>query len=347
MPRTRSHLGWEHDNAYSTGPNTGEAFPAIIGGRYPQKIGLIPSSSVANEFEDYCAGVSTNHLLAPKYGYDEGFDEFSCPSEDSDGVKDKAARYVSQGSLPYRLGAWAWNVFETIYPSPFTPSFRPASDVIEDFKRIQGTHDDWFVWLHFMEPHHPYEPVAAGDRLHARHVSRSVIAGATTTDETAAQVRSFYQQEVQELDGELEQLWTALPDDTRVVFCADHGELLGEGGEWGHIGTFRTEVLQVPLGGINVPEPGALASAVDVPTLLLGREHNEGSLDRDIAYATNGVEWAATDGRDIATPEGVFRVDDGSKSDNGRLERARSKFDVKPSAIEGADTEDLEQLGYL
>jgi hypothetical protein len=347
MPSTQEYLDWEHDDTYSTGPNTGEAFPAIIGGEYPRKIGLVPGSSVASEFESYTAGFSTNHLLSPKYGYDEGFDEFSSPSGDGETVTDKVGSHLTQGSVLYRLGARVWNTFESLTPTPFKPSFRPASEVIDEFVRIEETYDDWFVWLHFMEPHHPYEPPTADDRLGARQLSRSVIAGSEVDGEKHEQVRSYYRQEVQALDEELERLWTTVDDDTRTVFCADHGELMGEDGGWGHIGTFKPEVLKVPFGGTNVEEPGGLASLVDVPTVLLGREHGEGTFDRDVAYATNGSEWAALDGTDIATPDGVFTLDDWSQTENPALQRAQGSFDVKTSALDEADTEDLEKLGYI
>lgn len=347
MPHTQEFLEWEHDNTYSTGPNTGEAFPAIIGGEYPRKIGLAPGTSIAGEFEEHCAGISTNHLLSPNYNYNEGFDEFSSPTGDGGSIKDRAARHVTQGSIMYQVGAKVWNAIEYITPTPFEPSFRPASKVINDFKNIQQEHEDWFVWLHFMEPHHPYEPPTVADRLQARQLSRSVIAGMETSDKKQEQVRSYYQQEVQALDKELQRLWRSVSSDTQVVFCADHGELMGEDGEWGHIGTFKSEVLHVPLGGTNVRQPGELASLIDVPTLLLGEEHNEGSFSRDIAYATNGREWAAIDREDIAMPDGVFKLADGSETENRRLERAQSSFDVKTAALDEANTEDLEQLGYI
>jgi membrane-anchored protein YejM (alkaline phosphatase superfamily) len=347
MPRTQNFLEWKHDNTYSTGPNTGEAFPAIIGGEYPQKIGLIPGTSVASEFEEHCAGVSTNHLLSPNYNYNEGFDRFSSPAGDGGSIKDRAARHATQGSVMYQLGAKVWNAIEYITPTPFEPSFRSASNVIIEFENILQDYDNWFVWLHFMEPHHPYEPPTAADRLQARQLSRSVIAGMETDDKKQEQVKSYYQQEVQALDKKLQRLWKSVSSDTQVVFCADHGELMGEDGEWGHIGTFKSEVLQVPLGGKNVQQPGKLASLVDVPTLLLDREYNEGSLSRDIAYATNGREWAAIDGEDIAMPGGVLKLVDGSETENRKLKRAQSSFDIKTAALDEADTEDLEQLGYI
>jgi len=347
MPLTRDTLEWNHDLAFSTGPNTGEAFPAILGGVYPRQIGLPTGTSLALQMGGYTAGVSTNHLLATKYGYNEGFDTFSSPADEGDSLKDWATTHLSQGTFLYKIGAKAWSLFERVSPHGYTPSFRPAADVIADFETIRAEQDDWFIWLHFMEPHHPYEPPTAEDRLYARQLSRSVIAGSSSDPNVYRQVRSYYRQEVEALDRALESLWEQVSDDTRVLFCADHGELLGEDGKWGHPGCFKPELLHVPLGGINIQEPGNLVSLVDVPSLLLGSEHNQGELVREVAFATDGREWAATDGEEIATPEGVFDLWDGSKTENPRLKRAQSSFDAKTSALEEADTDDLEQLGYL
>lgn len=347
MDSTKKNLDWIHEDTYSTGPNTGEAFPAIIGGLYPRKVGLPTGTSVAHEFDAYTAGISTNHLLSPKYGYDEGFDRFTSPAGGGGGVKDRAARFVTQGSLMYRMGATIWNLIESVVPTKFRPSFQPAAAVINEFEKIQHEHDEWFVWMHFMEPHHPYEPPTAEDRLHARQLSRSVIAGSETGEQEREQVRAYYRGEVRSLDRELERVWDLLADDTRVLFCADHGELLGEEDLWGHVGSFKSELLHVPLGGKNLTQPDDLASLIDVPSILTSQEHNQGTLSRDVAFATDGREWAAIDGIDIATPEGVFNLETREVTTNSRLQRAQASFEVKTGALEQADVKDLEALGYL
>ena len=53
-------------------------------------------------------------------------------------------------------------------------------------------------------------------------------------------------QAIEFLDGELERLFAALPQNTVVVICGDHGECLGEDGYWGH-GIGHPKVFEVPL----------------------------------------------------------------------------------------------------
>lgn len=86
---------------------------------------------------------------------------------------------------------------------------------------------------------------------------------------------------VHELDESLEGLWETLPEDTWLVFCAYHGELLGEDGLWGHPGEMRPELLHVLFGTRNAPELGEVVSLIDVPTVLRGEDHGLGTLDRE------------------------------------------------------------------
>ncbi len=52
---------------------------------------------------------------------------------------------------------------------------------------------------------------------------------------------------IEYLDGQLEALFRALPGNTVVVVCGDHGECFGEDGYWGH-GVHHAKVYEVPLG---------------------------------------------------------------------------------------------------
>ena len=52
---------------------------------------------------------------------------------------------------------------------------------------------------------------------------------------------------IEYLDGQLGALFRALPDNTVVVVCGDHGECFGEDGYWGH-GVHHAKVYEVPLG---------------------------------------------------------------------------------------------------
>lgn len=85
-------------------------------------------------------------------------------------------------------------------------------------------------------------------------------------------------------------------DDTLVVFTADHGELLGEGGEVGHTSPARPELAYVPTvfvhrnlsaDDFHADPESAIIEHVDVVATVLG------ALGRSDAPATTGVDLLA------------------------------------------------------
>ena len=57
------------------------------------------------------------------------------------------------------------------------------------------------------------------------------------------------------VDRSVEQLIDALPPDTWLTITADHGELFGEGGYFGHGPILHDKVMEVPFveGLVNAP----------------------------------------------------------------------------------------------
>jgi len=198
-----------------------------------------------------------------------------------------------------------------------------------------------------MEPHHPYDPDDGPvSRDEAQRVTRTVLAGRGSEADREL-VRELYRREIAELDAALSALWEAVPDETRVVFCADHGELLGEGGTWGHPGELRRELLHVPFGTRNAPDLGEVVSLIDVPSILTGREHGVGTLERERAFAAYGDRKAAMNEELLATGDGTVSLETGEPASDPDLERALERFDPDYVVKEEALQEDLEDLGYV
>jgi arylsulfatase A-like enzyme len=127
----------------------------------------------------------------------------------------------------------------------------------------------FLLWVHYVEPHAPYrlqEPFAA-------RLSIDTSGPVSKSDR--------YDTEVAFADHHAGRLLAALAADpalaadTLVVFAADHGESLGEHGDWGHGRTLWEPALRIPL-GIVWPghiRPGvvrAAASNLDVAPTVLG-----------------------------------------------------------------------------
>jgi len=347
MPETRSFLDSTHNRAFASSTATIGSFPAIIGGEFANGAGLT-GNSVTTRIDEYSVGLTTNHLLSEEYDYNAGFDVFDSPKGGGESVKDKAAIHLTRGSLAYRVASWGWNQYQRLasLTSDVEKSFRPAEDVISQFdSEIEGR-DDWFGWLHVMEPHHPYDPDGGElSRAETQRLTRKVLAG-SGDESDRERVRELYRREVAELDEKLGVLWSSIPDDTRVVFCADHGELLGEDELWGHPGEMRPELLHVPFGTRNAPELGNVVSLLDVPSILLGSEHGLGELDRDVAFATYGDKKAAMNTDNIATADGVTTLENREPAEDPSLERALNRFEPEAVVKEDALKEDLKDLGY-
>jgi|AntDeeMetagen192_2_1112575.scaffolds.fasta_scaffold00726_3 arylsulfatase A-like enzyme len=351
MLETKAYLGDTHSHAFATSTATAGSFQSIIGGYYPDGAGLEEGTSVATKVPTgNRVGITTNHLLSSRYGYDAGFNHFTAPSVDDDGLKETAQRYLTPGSLAHKIAVEGWNTYQRIQSVFATGSsgreYRPASDVIDEFVQQVEGEKDWFGWLHFMEPHHPYNPDDGPvDRVKAQAVSRRVLAG-NGSESDKKLVRELYKQEIRELDRELRRLWEFVDDDCRIVFCADHGEFLGENDTWGHPGELRLETLHVPLATRNIPQIGDIVSLVDVPSILLGENHKEGTFEREVAFATYGKKKAAINKSLIRSDEGTFTYD-GDEVTDSSLDRDYARFSSTGFVKEDAAIEDLEALGYI
>ncbi len=108
------------------------------------------------------------------------------------------------------------------------------------------------LWVHYLDPHHRYLAHPGYEHL---------------GDELAG----LYHQEVAFTDAAMRPLleWLARPEvaaKTVVVFFADHGEYLGEGGRQGHDFTLYEPVIRIPM---VVRAPGLTPKAVAAPVSTL------------------------------------------------------------------------------
>lgn len=147
----------------------------------------------------------------------------------------------------------------------------------------------FFLWLHLMDPHAPYDPPArfrdrtgpwpffhpfpGGERWGIPIVGRAF----NVADADKPYVRSLFEGEVRYADETVGRVMETLNvlgvnERTLVVFLSDHGEELWEHGDWGHGQSLYQELIHVPL-IMRVPgvSPGRVAEPVSsldlMPTL--------------------------------------------------------------------------------
>jgi arylsulfatase A-like enzyme len=146
----------------------------------------------------------------------------------------------------------------------YLPAARRTDQVIDYFEREKP--ERAFVWVHYLEPHEPYE----------RHPE-------TRTDSTMGR----YEGEIRHVDGQVARLveWiSAHRNRALVIIAADHGEEFGEHGGHYHGTTLYEEQVHVPLAfalvgtdtGLidpaRVPEPVGLVDVAPTVLALLGIE---------------------------------------------------------------------------
>lgn len=129
-----------------------------------------------------------------------------------------------------------------------TVNGRPATDVTDsalDWIRRNGEHPQ-FLFLNYFDPHGPYMPP---EEFVGRHVMPEMLADPGLADLVD---QRMYDAEIDYMDHHVGRLLDGLKEmglyeKTWIIVTADHGELLGEHGKWGH-GYYLTEQeLRIPL----------------------------------------------------------------------------------------------------
>jgi arylsulfatase A-like enzyme len=177
-------------NAIVAGAPTYFSFPAIMASRYPlalgrDVVGIAPGEpTIATQLQ--AAGYATaafiagNPYLTSRFGYDQGFDEFrdfldAVPDEQqsastTNGVPSNLNRGIRSLASRTPLTAAAYEELYFRYcqrraareniPMDTLRRYRAAHIVIDRALDWLGKIGDrpFFLWIHLMDPHHPYYP---------------------------------------------------------------------------------------------------------------------------------------------------------------------------------------------
>ncbi len=123
---------------------------------------------------------------------------------------------------------------------------------------------DWLCFLHFMDPHTPYEPIQeyidqftdpSNQGPYQQSFADSDLweSGDIIPDQADIdQVRALYEGEVAFMDKYIGELFdwmdtNGLMEDTLIIFAADHGEEFYDHGQFGHGQSQYEELVRMPL----------------------------------------------------------------------------------------------------
>ncbi len=211
--------GVRFETAVAHAPLTGPSHASILTGLIPlghgfrNNSGFSLSSRVKTAAEDFrqagyrTAAFVSGFPLDRRFGFDRGFDVYD--DHLPKGNDRRRTPYVERFADATTDAALRW----LTPPNTATPSSR------------------WFLWVHYYDPHAPYEPPA---------------------DLAERYRQAPYDGEIAFVDRQLARLLSALNashemERTVVLLTADHGESLGEHGEGTHGIFVYDSTLRVPL----------------------------------------------------------------------------------------------------
>jgi arylsulfatase A-like enzyme/Tfp pilus assembly protein PilF len=158
----------------------------------------------------------------------------------------RTAAFVSSFVLARRFGlARGFETYDDEQPQGRSErGARETTDRAIEFLRRQ-TARPWFIWVHYFDPHHPYQPP---DPFSGRYPDAPYLGEVAAMDEQLGRLVGAFEANV--------------GDEAAIVIAGDHGEGLGDHGESLHGNLLYQSTMRVPLA---IAGPGVGPGVSDVP----------------------------------------------------------------------------------
>ena len=256
------------EHAYAQSSWTNPSVASLLTSRFQSQHGVIWFNSLLSQEEltlpevlkqrGYrTAGYSANFLVHGPSGFNQGFDVYQSYSRQRP-EEPPGRRFIKERAERLNAEALSW---------------------IDSFGGVPEQRPPLFLYMHYMEPHNPYDPpdeildrVLGGRPRPNRDLANgdmNVILP-TLGPVRIQGIEDLYDAEVMSIDARVGEFVAELEkrkllDDTILVITADHGEELTDHGLLGHHKTLFEEVIRVPL---LLRVPGQL-TRVDVKQLVM------------------------------------------------------------------------------
>jgi len=265
------------ENAMSSAPCTIPAVRQFLSGAFDHRPDRLQLAEILRDHGYTTAAIVSQHQFyrQPVEAYRRGFEHFDIQPRDQVDQHGWTARRAEE-----------------------------VSDRAIEWLKENGEEERFFLWLHYFDPHDPYEPPPdfrtfdrgnrsrrSGDRRsylreayreHPTRAANEQWAGYIFDDEDVAHFINLYDGEVAYTDFQVGRVLAFLAEKNLVersivVLVSDHGEWLGEMDRWDHCYTLRDLEIRVPfmisvngraledLAAEEVP-----ASTLDILPTLLG-----------------------------------------------------------------------------
>jgi|GEM_PF-1835465 len=273
-----ANAGTLFEDVSSPAPWTKPSTASVLTGLWPSRHGALKHGSklrtpdelptLAESFREAgfaTAGFVSNPNVKADFDFDRGFDEFfDKPVDDS--VPNATIRDSLFGRLVMAVSRYQFN-------------WKYANDIFAMNRHVEAwlranKDQDFFLYVHYIDPHTPYAPPARWRREFARshggfplHTQRRALVG-----------RDLYDAEVRTSDEGLEDVLDLLDelgiaDETLIAITSDHGEEFNEKGMFEHgYSLYQAEVF-VPMifngPGVRAQRVGTPVSTTQIPATLL------------------------------------------------------------------------------
>ena len=258
------------------GPSTRDSIPSMLTGKYPSEFdeyGLPKSGTpltIAEELSDRefaTAALSHNNFTSRRYNIDRGFDFF-------DDVSEEARKENNRG-------AWRLYVRDLIEDTPLIDLVGRANSLMMEYlgrslymrnEAAEGITDralDWmensgakrFLWIHYMDTHHPYlSPKRIQEKFgrtyskkRIKQLSQKTRSGQDEiTEEDIPEMEYVYDCTVRYVDEQIGRIVEQLREESKlensmIIVTGDHGEGFGEFRKFGHADELWDTLVAVPL----------------------------------------------------------------------------------------------------
>jgi len=229
------------------------------------------------------AVLSGNPWVTPEYGFDQGVSDFYSLYDER---FTRVTLFMTVLKRLSRLPGGRMQVYNRVKYLVLGELSTTARDtrLVDEAERWLTAHHDrpFFLYLHMMSPHHPYDPPPPFDRFvpdpsHApvkNYPRKSYLffeEGDPLPAADFADMVARYDGDVLYADTEVGRLLTVLDRlglarTTAVVVTADHGEEFYDHRNWGHGQSVYNELIHVPL-ILRYPGHGAPGARVATPVM--------------------------------------------------------------------------------
>jgi arylsulfatase A-like enzyme len=118
-----------------------------------------------------------------------------------------------------------------------------------------GASDNYFLWVHLMDPHIPYYPMKTSTNLSQKemrtlndHIIESVHGNYKLTEEEIKIAKTLYSEDISEMDKAIGKFIPKLDEKDLLIITSDHGEEFNEYGQFSHHeNKIVPELIHIPL----------------------------------------------------------------------------------------------------